>query len=173
MYWQLKYMSDQRLSLFLCSGFVLLTPEFQAAIFSLPRSPRLFPPPSLRAQTTDTTEGSSSLYCPRTRSLTSFWFYGSNRCSEKLNRATLPFQAWNRRTRSAFVWLISQKMSAILLRLLVRPFVLLLALLFVQRRIVELMNVPCCYYLLACACMDLLFLCFVSLFWGGGTETLV
>lgn len=27
MYWQLKAMSDQRLSLFLCSGFVLLTPE--------------------------------------------------------------------------------------------------------------------------------------------------
>lgn len=27
------------------------------------------------------------------------------------------------------------------------------------KRIVELMNVLCCYYLLACACMDLLFLC--------------
>lgn len=33
------------------------------------------------------------------------------------------------------------------------------------KRIVELMNVLCCYYLLACACMDLLFLCS-----GGGTE---
>lgn len=27
MFQQPKYMSDQRLSLFLCSGFVLLTPE--------------------------------------------------------------------------------------------------------------------------------------------------
>lgn len=127
MYRRLKYMSDQRLSLFLSSGFVSLTPEPLSS--KLPFSvspgrppPRLFPPSSLRAQTTDTTEGSFSLYCPLTRSLTSFRFYGSNRCSEKLNRASLPFQAWNRRTRSAFVRLISQKMSAILLRLLVCPF---------------------------------------------------
>lgn len=27
------------------------------------------------------------------------------------------------------------------------------------KRVIELMNVLCCYYLLACACMDLLFLC--------------
>lgn len=36
------------------------------------------------------------------------------------------------------------------------------------KRIVELMNVSCCYYLLACACMDLLFLCFFF-FRGGRT----
>lgn len=33
-----------------------------------------------------------------------------------------------------------------------------------KKRIVEFMNVLCCYYLFACACMDLLFLCR-----GGGT----
>lgn len=40
------------------------------------------------------------------------------------------------------------------------PFVLSSTCLIVRtKRIVELMNVLCCYYLLACACMDLLFLC--------------
>lgn len=37
------------------------------------------------------------------------------------------------------------------------------------KRIVELMNVLCCYYLLACACMNLLFLC-LGRGWGGGAE---
>lgn len=39
--------------------------------------------------------------------------------------------------------------------------------------IVELMNVLCCYYLLACACMDLLFLCFGGEKRESGTETIV
>lgn len=44
------------------------------------------------------------------------------------------------------------------------PFVLSSTCLIVRtKRIVEFMNVLCCYYLLACACMDLLFLCL-----GGG-----
>lgn len=47
------------------------------------------------------------------------------------------------------------------------PFVLSSTCLIVRtKRIVELMNVLCCYYLLACACMDLLFLCLG----GGGGE---
>lgn len=52
----------------------------------------------------------------------------------------------------------------------IRLFVLSSTCLTVRtKRIVELMNVLCCYYLLACACMNLLFLC---LGWGGrGTET--
>lgn len=60
-------------------------------------------------------------------------------------------------------------MSAVLLHLFVRLFVLSSTCLTVRtKRIVELMNVLCCYYLLACACMNLLFLC---LGWGwGGAE---
>lgn len=113
---QPKYMSDQRLSLFLFSGFVALTPETerQAAVSLVVPAVPVFITKPLKAASPFTALWREAL--PR------FWFYGNNHCSERLNCATLPFQAWNRRTRSTFVWLISQKMSAILLRLFVRSF---------------------------------------------------
>lgn len=57
-------------------------------------------------------------------------------------------------------------MSAILFR----SFVLFFSstcLIVCTKRIVELMNVLCCYYLLACACMNSLFLCLAG---GEGVE---
>lgn len=64
------------------------------------------------------------------------------------------------RIHYALFWLISKKMSVILFRSFVRLFVLSSTCLIVRtKRIVELMNVLCCYYLLACAFTDLLFLC--------------
>lgn len=111
--------------------------------------------------------------CPLTRSLTSFASAAAAVLQNTRLCVKMPFQARKRRIRYALFWLISEKMSAILFRLFVCSFVLSSTCLIVRtKRIVELMNVLCCYYLLACACMDLLFLCLGGKR-DGGTEALV
>ena len=106
---------------------------------------------------------------PLSRSLTSFSPTAATvvqKKKKKLGHDRAPFRPNRRRTRHALLWLISKQMSAISFR----SFVLSSTCLIVRtKRIVELMNVLCCYYLLACACMDLLFLCLgVGRVDGGG-----
>lgn len=150
-----KYMSDQRLSLFFV--FWVCFARTRAAISSFPARPNCS---RLHHQTTDTTEGSSSLYCPLTRSLTSFLVLRQQQLFGETKPCDVAFPGLEPKDKFSlclahFTENVRHFVASVC------PFVLLLALLSVQKRIVELMNVSCCYYLLACACMDLLFLCFV------------
>lgn len=100
--------------------------------------------------------------CPLMRSLTSFGFYSSNFCSKEYTLSDVGFSGLEEKDPLCLVFGSFQRkcLPSFCVCLCVCLFVLSSTCLTVRtKRIVELMNVLCCYYLLACACMDLLFLC--------------
>lgn len=116
-----------------------------------------------------------TVYLPTNEKLYLVWVYSSNCCSEeytlcenclfrpKREEYIMPcffvcfFGSFQRKCLPSFSVLFVLSSTCLIVR---------------TKRIVELMNVLCCYYLLACACMDLLFLCLGGKR-DGGTETLV
>lgn len=140
---------------------------------------RVWPPPgtnhSTRLKAALPSDPPFTVYLPTNEKLYLVWVYSSNCCSEeytlcenclfrpKREEYIMPcffvffFGSFQRKCLPSFSVLFVLSSTCLIVR---------------TKRIVELMNVLCCYYLLACACMDLLFLCLGGKR-DGGTETLV
>lgn len=144
-----------------CPWWIFSVPRKTFNFEKVPMVMRVWPPPGTHHSTplkaAFPSDSPSLRTCPLTRSLTSFGSAAATVVQKNTFHVILPF----RPEREGYIMpCFGSFQRKCLPSFSVSSFILSSTCLIVRtKRIVELMNVLCCYYLLACACMDLLFLC--------------